>query len=238
MNNLTTKSLSDIVKEHYQTAKIFENYGLDFCCKGKRSLVSACEEKGIEVQSIMKELDQALQSGDQQNNYDKMSLTELIEYIVRVHHQYIKVNAPQVLGYVQRIATKHGDKYPYMQEVYELFSEIKEELEEHMMKEEKALFPRIKLLELTDTGKIREAHLKTPIEVMEHEHDHAGTIMMKIRNLTNNYEAPETACTTHRLALQALKAFEEDLHTHVHLENNILFPKAIEEFSPPSMHSF
>jgi len=234
MNNLTTKSLSDIVRENYQAAPVFEKYGLDFCCKGKRSLLSACQEKGIELQEITKELSQALSSGEQTTAFDKMSLTELTEYIVRVHHGYVKSNAPQISGYLQRVASKHGDRYSYMNEVYFLFEEIKNELEQHMQKEERILFPRIKLLELTHAENTTEAQIKAPIAVMEHEHDHAGEIMMKIRNLVYNYEAPDTACTTHRLALQALKAFEEDLHTHVHLENNILFPKALEQFSSPS----
>jgi regulator of cell morphogenesis and NO signaling len=231
MNQLSNKTLSEIVTDHYQTARVFENYGLDFCCKGKRSLAVACEEKEIDVENILRELNEAMQKEDSNREFNKMSLSELSEYIVRIHHEYVRLNAPQIFGYVQRVAMKHGDRYPHMQEVYRLFAAIREELELHMEKEEKILFPRIRLLELTAATDASDSHLKHPIEMMEHDHDQAGDIMARIRQLTNDYTAPETACTTHRLAIDALKAFEADLHTHVHLENNILFKKAIEKYS-------
>jgi regulator of cell morphogenesis and NO signaling len=231
MNQLKDQTLSQIVKDHYETARVFENYGLDFCCKGKRSLVAACEENGIDISNITKELNEALQKETASTDFNRMSLTELTEYIVRVHHHYVKENLPQIDGYVQRVAGKHGDRFPNMVEVAKLFKELKTDFESHMLKEEKILFPRIKLLEITGTENVNDQQLRMPIDVMEDEHDHAGEIMQKIRKLTSDYTAPESACTTHRLSLEALKAFEADLHTHVHLENNILFPKALEKFT-------
>jgi regulator of cell morphogenesis and NO signaling len=137
---------------------------------------------------------------------------------------------------VLRVASKHGDRYPHMIEVYETFAEVKNELEQHLNQEELVLFPRLKLLEMRDRSRITDIDaLLAPIDLMEAEHDAAGTMMSRIRALTNNYEAPAGACTTHRLTLASLKAFEEDLHSHVHLENNILFPKAIALFN--SIHS-
>ena len=141
---------------------------------------------------------------------------------------------PQIFNYTLKIATKHGETFPFMKEVHLLFSQLKEEMDQHMLKEERILFPRIKLLELNISENTNAAYLKAPIDMMEEEHDKAGTIMQKIRELTDNYNAPEQACTTFRMTLDALKAFEGDLHQHVHLENNILFPKAIQLFAQPA----
>lgn len=230
MNQIADRTLSEIVKENYQAARVFEKYGLDFCCKGRRPLQEACAEKNLSADAIVAELKEALSTPGQNNSFDLMSLTELAEYIVRVHHSYVRLNAPQIHNYVLRVATKHGDRYPYAREVYMLFNEVQEELAEHMLKEEKILFPRIKQLELIE-GSITSINvLQDPIDVMEEEHDRAGTILADIRKLTNNYTTPEGACTTHQLMLASLQAFELDLHQHVHLENNILFPKALQLF--------
>lgn len=227
MTELMNQTLSQIVTENYQAAQVFEKYGLDFCCKGKRPLTDACKEKSLPVENVVKELTQALSSADNQKEFKDMSLTELAEYIVRVHHNYVKQSMPPILMYVLKVATKHGSRFPYMHEVYDLFLEIEEEMTSHMAKEEKILFPRIKLLELNAAQENTPGYISAPVEVMETEHEHAGDTMEKIRVLTNNYQAPEDACTTFRLALASLQAFESDLHHHVHLENNILFPKAI-----------
>ena len=228
MNTILNKTLSSIVTENYQAAKVFEKYGLDFCCKGKKPLADACNEKKLNADDIVKELNEVLTPSSSTTDFTKMSLTELAEYIVRVHHNYVKINSPQILEYLQKVATKHGDRYPYMKEVYLLLSEVKDDMEQHMLKEEKTLFPRIKLLELNAQQSTQPEYLQAPINVMEAEHDHAGTLLQRIRELTNNYTADEGMCTTFRLTLTSLQAFEEDLHQHVHLENNILFPKSIE----------
>ena len=230
MSELLDKTLSQIVTENYQAAYVFEKYGLDFCCKGKRPLKDACLEKKVNADALLNELNIALSTKTEGGQFNNMSLTELAEYIVRVHHNYVKQNAPQIFAYVTKVATKHGDRFPYMVEVYRLFAAVQEEMMQHMMKEEQVLFPRIKQLEFFEKPQHGIDYLKAPIEVMEHEHDHAGSLMQQIRKLTTNYTAPDDACTTHRLTIAALKGFEEDLHQHVHLENNILFPKAMEKF--------
>jgi regulator of cell morphogenesis and NO signaling len=228
MNNLLEQTLSQIVTEHHQAAQVFEKYGLDFCCKGKRPLISALEEKELNKQTVLSDLEAAFGKTGMTADYDAMSLTELSEYIVRVHHTYVKLNSPQIYNYVLKVASKHGERYPHMKEVYALFTDVMTEMESHMEKEEKILFPRIKQLEIPELamGKTME-FISGPIDVMEAEHESAGGAMEKIREITNNYTPPEDACTTHRVALESLKAFEEDLHQHVHLENNILFPKAL-----------
>jgi regulator of cell morphogenesis and NO signaling len=234
MNELLNRTLSEIVTENYQAAGVFENYGLDFCCKGKRPLSQACEEKHVSAMQVLEDLSQVLHSDKKVFDFNTMSLTELAEYIVRVHHSYVKFNLPQIFNYVVRVASKHGDRYPYMKQVYLLFAELREEFEQHMLKEESVLFPRIKLLELNAAGTQDANYLQAPIDVMEDDHERAGAIMQEIRALTDNYTAPEHACTTFRLTLDSLKGFEEDLHQHVHLENNILFPKAMKLFAGPA----
>lgn len=235
MNELLNKTLSQIVSENYQAARVFEKYGLDFCCKGKRPLQAALTEKEIGAEVLLTELAEAISLPNTSSDFTNMSLTELAEYIVRVHHKYVRVNMPDILSYVLRVANKHGERFPYMKEVYILFAALKEEMDQHMVKEEQVLFPRIKLLEMDKEYINQFEFLANPIDVIEKEHDEAGTIMHQIRVLTNNYEAPATACTTHRLALSSLEAFEHDLHQHVHLENNILFPHAIELYKKPNV---
>lgn len=228
MTELLNKTISQIVTEHHQTAAVFERLGIDFCCKGKRPLAEAVAEKELNEQALLEELQTAIATEQGNKDYQNMSLTELAEYIVRVHHTYVRNSMPHILSYVLKVASKHGDRFPYMKEVFVLFSELNEEMMQHMFKEEKVLFPRIKLLEIDENAYTSMDYYQQPIDMMEDEHERAGEIMFEIRELTNNYEAPESACTTFRLALSSLQAFEADLHQHVHLENNILFPKAIE----------
>ena len=230
MNVLAEKTLSQIVTENHQAAGVFEKYGLDFCCKGKRPLKDAAAEKNIPVASLVEDLKIAIGENLPENDFTGMSMTELAEYIVRVHHRYVKEMAPQIFYYVMKVATKHGERYPHMRQVMDLFAAVKKEMKEHMEKEEVILFPRIKMLEIPGLVKGEAGYISIPVEMMESEHEKAGGLLHEIRELTHNYEPPADACTTHRVALESLKAFEEDLHRHVHLENNILFPKAIQVF--------
>jgi regulator of cell morphogenesis and NO signaling len=228
MNELLNKTISQIVTEHHQTAPVFEKYGIDFCCKGKRPLIDACAEKQLSKEEVLLELEHAIETEKPGTDFNKMSLTELSDYIVRTHHTYVKFNLPQIFQYVTKVATKHGDRFPFMKEVYVLFAEVQNELSQHMLKEERILFPRIKQLESEGLTQGGIAFFQGPIDVMEAEHDRAGTLLQQIRDLTNNYTAPADACTTFRLSLASLQAFEADLHQHVHLENYILFPKTLE----------
>lgn len=236
MNVLSTQTLAQIVKGNYKTAAIFEKYHLDFCCKGKRTLDDACTEQQLPVHEIISELETVFGKQNQlQTDFDSMTLTELCDYIVNTHHSFVKKELPQIYFYLQKVAAKHGERHPELYKIFELFARVKEEMESHMQKEELVLFPRIKELEKfislqPASLKLNIAYLQSPITVMEQEHDFAGSTMEEIRNLTGNYTPPADACTTYRLSFESLKAFEEDLHRHVHLENNILFPKSINTF--------
>ncbi len=230
MNSILEKTLATIVIENHQAASIFEKYSLDFCCKGKRTLNDACKEKDIDTIVIAKELETALSTEVIKHTpFAEMTEDELIGYILIHHHFYVKQSMPIILQHLEKVAIKHGPNFPYMIEVYQLFSEINDEMTSHMQKEENILFPRIKQVVLANKNGVElpEANfIQGPITVMEHEHDNAGDIMSKIRTLTNNYMAPVGACTTFSVVIAELQAFEEDLHKHVHLENHVLFPKA------------
>ena len=228
MNELLNKTISQIVTDYHQTAPVFEKFGIDFCCKGKRPLTDACTERALNKEEVLAELNHAIESQASPTDFNSLSLTALADYIVRTHHTYVKFNAPQIFNYVSRVATKHGDRFPFMKEVLQLFAEVQEDMNQHMLKEERILFPRIKALETEAAVNVSLEYYTGPINVMEEEHDRAGELMYKIRELTNNYSVPEGACTTFQLSLASLQAFEADLHQHVHLENNILFPRAIE----------
>ena len=231
MITIAEQTLATIVTNNHFTVPVLEKYHLDFCCKGKRTLAEACTEKGLSVETISKELEKsttALQSNKMP--FTAMNAEQLISYILIHHHFYVKQSMPTILGHLEKVAFKHGDRFPYMIEVLNIFKEINEEMTSHMYKEEMILFPRIKevqaLREAKQNRNLNEGYISAPIQVMEQEHDHAGDLLYKIRELTNSYTPPAEACTTFQVSLAELKEFEEDLHRHVHLENNLLFPLA------------
>jgi len=242
-NEFLTKTLAQIVNANHQAAGVFEKFDLDFCCKGKRTLEQACIEKDLQTEQVIAELektdDSTINFAD--INFNEMSLAQLAEYIVMTHHSYVKNEMPSIMGYLQKVASKHGERHPEMFKVFELFAAVNEEMGQHMQKEELVLFPRIKEISKQITeGKeiiINNTYLLSPINMMEQEHDHAGSMLAEIRKLTNEYTPPKDACTTYRLSFAALKAFELDLHQHVHLENNILFPKALQMFEETKPYS-
>lgn len=240
---LLSKTLAQIVNANHQAANVFEKYALDFCCKGKRTLQQACMESEIKIDELISELESTEQGNSCSVviNYDKLSLSQLAEYVIMTHHSFVKKEMPAILGYLQKVASKHGGHHPEMIKVLALFTAVKEEMEHHMQKEELILFPRIKEIEKQlSEGKeilINNTYLLSPISMMEQEHDHAGSMLSEIRHLTNDYNPPEDACTTYRLSYASLKAFEMDLHQHVHLENNILFPKALQMFETTNPYS-
>jgi regulator of cell morphogenesis and NO signaling len=230
MTNIAEQTLATIVTNNHATVPVLEKFDLDFCCKGKRTLADACAEKGISIEAISEELERSSSIVPDKMPFTEMTAEQLISYIIIHHHFYVKQAMPAISGHLEKVAMKHGSRFPFMVEVLCLFKEINEEMTLHMHKEEVILFPRIK-----EVAAMNNAHqhnisgsgyIAAPIQVMELEHDHAGETMHKIRKLTNNYTPPADACTTFQISLAELKEFEEDLHRHVHLENNMLFPLA------------
>jgi regulator of cell morphogenesis and NO signaling len=228
-------TLGAIVANRHQAASVFEKYQLDFCCKGKRTLQQACEEKHIPVEPVIEELQQVFDTGSavQDQVVLAMSASQLVDYIVLKHHLYVRQAMPLILQHLERVATKHGDRFPYMQQVFDLFTVLQQDMDGHMQKEEQVLFPRIKEVEKTVTQNGPRAaldlgYISQPIYMMESEHEEAGNLMSEIRQWTSDYTPPADACTTFRISMAELKDFEEDLHRHVHLENNVLFPRIVQ----------
>ncbi|MDP4265241.1 MAG: iron-sulfur cluster repair di-iron protein [Bacteroidota bacterium] len=231
MTDITQQTLAGIVTNDHRAALVLEKYNLDFCCKGKRTLAAACTEKGLSSEGIVKELEEAAgPANSRQMPFNEMTAEQLISHILVNHHFYVKQIMPQIYTHLERVAVKHGDRFPEMKAVFGLFAEVMEEMTAHMQKEEMILFPGIKEAERAfvhkEKGNTTSCFINGAVDMMEAEHDQAGEILYAIRELTHHYGEPEGACTTFKLSLAELKAFEEDLHQHVHLENNILFPMA------------
>ena len=235
METINDQRLADLVLDQPATAKVLESYGLDYCCKGGRSLQQACAEKGLDINEVSRHLETVLRSSTNLRaafRPEQLSLTGLIEHIEHVHHAYVKAAIPSLLKHTDRIATVHGKNHPELLEVRDHFAITAGELTKHMAKEELVLFPWIKKTEQALlSGAPRPAlpfgTFNNPISAMEAEHVAEGDRLTLIRAITNDLKEPSDACTTYRLTFEELRRFEADLHVHVHLENHLLFPKAL-----------
>jgi regulator of cell morphogenesis and NO signaling len=229
-NHSIKRSIASLVLENHRIVPVLEKYSIDFCCRGKMNLEDACKDKGIDLSAVLIEMEAVgAEETSKQMPFTEMTEAQLVNHIVTTHHYYIKNAMPVIAGHLEKVAFKHGDSFPFMLRVKELFKIIHEEMDLHMKKEENILFPRI--LELEKSGRHANLfptdYISGPIAMMELEHENAGDTLFEIRSLTSQYSVPPGACTTFRICLSELKEFEDDLHQHVHLENNILFSKAL-----------
>ncbi len=228
------ETLGQIAAKDLRKAQIFKKYGLDFCCGGKKTVKQACAEKGLDVTRIEQELQQADKvPSSRPLPYGDWSLDFLADYIVNTHHSYVRKNLPDIRHYARKVMKVHGENHPELLPVYELVEAVNSELMSHMDKEEQILFPFIKVMvgahkNGTQAGTSDFTQVQHPIHMMEEEHEAVGQNLAEIRKLTNDYTLPEGACASYSLLYRMLAEFEEDLHLHIHLENNILFPKALE----------
>ncbi len=228
------QKVGEIVAEDYRTAGVFKKFGLDFCCGGGKPVAEACEQKGINLNTLLDELEAVTTEGDDSHNYKEWSPELLIDYIEQRHHRFVRSKLPEIETYAKKVAKVHGSRHEELNEILDEFLMLKDELLDHLEKEEQMLFPYIKeLVRIDQTGEKMEKEpdfgsVEDPVEMMEEEHDEAGEAMAKIQKWTNNFTPPEDACATYRVLFQNLEGFQDDLHKHVHLENNILFPKALE----------
>ncbi len=227
------ETLGEIAAKDLRKAEVFKKYGLDFCCGGKKTVKEACEEKGMDVTKIEQELQQADRMPSARPlPYLDWTPDFLADYIVNTHHSYVKKTLPDIRSYAEKVMRVHGARHPELANIRPLVESIYNEMSSHMVKEEQVLFPYIKeLVKASDKSEVSHAtHLKSvsnPINMMEMEHELVGKNMEIIRQLSDNYKLPEDSCASYSLLYRLLQEFEEDLHLHVHLENNILFPKAI-----------
>ncbi len=233
MDTLQDREIGQFVAEDYRTAVIFNKYGIDFCCRGNRSLAEVCNKKGIALGDILNELSIAMKTNHSASiDYKSWPLDLLATYIEKIHHTYVEEKTPVLLQFLAKLEKVHGKAHPELIKINALFNSVAGELAQHMKKEELILFPFIKeMVQCQRSNKpLRRppfGMVENPITMMEHEHEHAGTIFKEIALLTDNYMPPGNACTTYRVTYELLHAFEEDLHLHIHLENNILFPKSL-----------
>lgn len=233
MTDLKEQEIGQFVAQDFRTAAVFSEYGIDFCCKGNRPLANVCEKNGIAVDEILDKLNIAVSKEVNPSiDYKSWPLDLLATYIEKTHHKYVLSKIPVLHQYLAKLCKVHGERHPELLEINAEFLKVSEELLQHMMKEEQILFPQIKRMvaHMDDNTPLEPAHFGTvqnPISMMEHEHDNAGEIFRTIATLTDNYTPPTDACNTYKVTFSMLDEFEKDLHLHIHLENNILFPGAI-----------
>ena len=234
MTASTATTVRDIVTSDFRAAAVFQRFGIDFCCGGGSTLSEACQRQNVDADEVLQALTSACATPDAGTpRFNTWDVGTLVTYIVTNHHAYVRQALPTIQAYTSKIASVHGSNHPELHEVARVFDDVADEMASHMMKEERVLFPYITALGAaaergTQPPFAPFGRVSNPIQMMEQEHESAGAAMARIRDLTAGYAAPDDACTTYRVTLQELAAFEADLHAHVHLENNILFPKAKE----------
>ena len=221
--------IGELVARDYRTASVFKKQGIDFCCSGNRTIADACNKAQLDPAAMVKTLEEVVtHPGNNPNtDYKTWPLDLLADYIEKKHHRYVQEKIVEITPFLTKVARVHGERHPELEEVLSLFNGCAEELTQHMEKEEQILFPFVRRMV---TGNLEPATFGTvqnPISVMMDEHTAEGERFRRIAELTDDYTPPADACNTYRVTYALLKEFEEDLQLHIHLENNILFPKAI-----------
>lgn len=235
MTLTVTKTVRDYAIETPQTIPVFEKLGIDYCCGGNRPLDEACAAANANLDQVLKALEAAIAEPARPSDRELRSgsLAELISHIVRTHHVFVRTQIPEIESLIEKVHAKHGANHPELAKIRTVYHGLGEELMAHLMKEENILFPYIERMEESVV-----AHdpilpppfgtVANPVRMMEHEHDNAGIALKVLREASQNFTPPADACTSFRALYTALANFEKDLHQHIHLENNVLFPRAIE----------
>jgi regulator of cell morphogenesis and NO signaling len=233
MYNFENKTVREIAIESPLTVRVFSNHKIDFCCGGRVPFDVACERAGADAALVMKELEQALESAPERSAADEKTAAELITHIVETHHEFTRSEIARLRPLADKVFSRHGDTQPELWEIRSIFNELADELLAHMRKEEMMLFPYIEQIE-----RAADAHrmppmapfgtVGNPVRMMMFEHDQAGEMLGRLRALSSDYTAPDWACPSYKGLYAGLEFLEADLHQHIHLENNILFPQAVE----------
>jgi len=235
MTLTTTKTVRDYAIETPQTIPVFEKLGIDFCCGGNRPLEEACAAAHLNVDEVLKSLEKALAEPVRPSDRELRSgsLAELMSHIVNTHHVYVRTQIPEILKLAEKVYSKHGANHPELETIRNVFRGLGDELMSHLMKEENILFPYVERMEeaVIQGDPILPPPFGTvanPVRMMEYEHDNAGIALKSLRETSHGYTAPADACVSFQALYTALENFEKDLHQHIHLENNVLFPRATE----------
>jgi regulator of cell morphogenesis and NO signaling len=226
-NGFRNRPVGEVVAEDYARAAVFQRFGIDFCCGGKRTVAAACAKAGVAPETVERELDVTRASDAQGPWADPGSwdLDLLTTYIEKTHHRYVRKTLPALVQFSDKVARVHGDTRPELLVVRDLVRQLAGEMEQHMLEEERVVFPRIAGLEHR-VGAGEPSGMGEAVESLEDDHERAGALMARIRELTDGFAPPAGACNTYRATYTLLEQFERDLHRHVHLENNVLFPRA------------
>lgn len=231
MEILEKITVGEYVTKDFRTAALFSKYGIDFCCKGNRTIEEVCHKKDMNADELLHEIEAVLATKNNSGiNFNSWPIDLLADFIEKKHHRYVAEKTPVLLQFLDKVSRVHGANHPELLEIHQLFKNSAEELEQHMKKEELILFPFVKnLVDAIITDKLMEqphfGTVENPIAMMMHEHDAEGERFKRIAELSNNYTPPADACNTYKVTFAMLQEFEQDLHKHIHLENNILFPK-------------
>jgi regulator of cell morphogenesis and NO signaling len=233
MQNFTTKTIREIAVESPATVPVFEEYKIDFCCGGNRNFYDACQSVGVSPEIVSDRIIQVLsgQSKDSES-LEQKNASALIDYIVEKHHVFTKAEISRLSALTEKVCRKHAEAHPELFDLRQLFTELCDDLTPHMMKEENVLFPFIKHLEMSRENNLSSPYppfgtVKNPVRMMMVEHDTAGDLLKKMRGITKDYALPEGVCPSFQALYFGLEEFEKDLHRHIHLENNVLFPNAV-----------
>lgn len=226
-----TPTVGAIAASRPASLAVFERLGIDYCCGGKRPFAEACAERGLDPAGVMEAIaaEEARTGESPSRDWTGATMTELADHIEQTHHAFVKDALGRLDGVVPRVVAAHGARHPELTDLAATYAQFAEEMRDHMIREERVLFPWLRRLE-----KSTEIHVgppwsvKRPIDCMEHDHDEAGRALAKMRELTRGYAAPEGACPTYRSMLSTLDALERDTHIHIHKENNVLFPRGVE----------
>ncbi|MFZ0793844.1 MAG: iron-sulfur cluster repair di-iron protein [Candidatus Korobacteraceae bacterium] len=229
-----TKTVGEIAAEMPNTTRAFEKLGIDYCCGGRRTLSQACAEANVPLGEVLTRLQESLASTqpDAHQDWRNLLLADLIAHITTTHHVFVREESTRIRALAAKVYGVHGKNHPELLQVQNVFAALAEELRVHLMKEEQMLFPYISLMEESTLAgeKAPPAMFGTvanPARMMMQEHDGAGEALRALRSVTADYTVPEDACVSYRTLYQALQDFEADLHQHIHLENNVLFPRAV-----------
>jgi regulator of cell morphogenesis and NO signaling len=229
------KTVSEIVRADYRTADVFKKYGINYCCGGKLPLTEACVVQNIDIQNLQEELTRATKTISLPNTlqYNQWKVDFLIEYIINVHHEYVKQSIPALEESLLSFINGHLKQHPELSEVQQIFQELVQLVLRNNQQEEEIIFPYIKLIanaynRKESYGGLFVKTLRKPLSNLEAENNKISSLLNQLRSLTHNYVFPENTCTNHRVVFHKLREFDNDLVQHKHLENNILFPKAVE----------
>ena len=228
---MARKRVCDLVTESPVRGAVLSEFGIDFCCGGNEALSVACEQKGIALEEVIKQINaiDSLNAGSIKRELEQMTATELCDHIEATHHHFLKQHLEITSLHAKKVARVHGEREPHLIEIARVFGQLKEELGPHLLKEEQILFPLIRRLEAsTILPDVHCGSVKNPIRAMFHEHHAAGLALTKLRELTNSYTPPSNACNTYRAFFGELELLEKDTHDHIHKENHVLFVKAQE----------